>query len=62
VDATQTKGIKLAGLMRGTGPEPVVDVVRNKVVAKKPAPTPPPAPVYTVEAIRAAKRSSEVVK
>jgi len=62
VDATQTKGIKLAGLMRGTGPEPVVDVVRNKVVAKKPVPTPPPAPVYTVEAIRAAKRSSEVVK
>src|SRR6186713_503491 len=62
VDSTQTKGIKLAGLMRGTGPEPVVDVVRNKVVAKKAAPTPPPAPVYTVEAIRAAKRSSEVVK
>ena len=62
VDATATKGIKLAGLMRGTGPEPVVDVVRNKVVAKKAAPTPPPAPVYTVEAIRAAKRSSEVVK
>jgi len=40
----------------------VVDVVRNKVVAKKAAPTPPPAPVYMVEAIRAAKRSSEVVK
>jgi len=62
VGATDTKGIKLAGLMRGTGPEPVVDVVRNRVVARKPAPTPPPPPVYTVEAIRAAKRSSEVVK
>jgi pilus assembly protein CpaB len=62
VHATDTKGIKLAGLMRGTGPEPVVDVARNKVVARKPAPTPPSPPVYTVEAIRAAKRSSEVVK
>jgi pilus assembly protein CpaB len=62
VDATDTRGIKLGGLMRGTGPEPVVDIARNKVVAKKPAPTPPPVPVYTVETIRAAKRSSEVVK
>ncbi len=48
--------------MRGTGPEPVVDPVTNRVVARKPSPTPPPPPVYTVEAIRAAKRSSEVVK
>ena len=62
VDATDTRGIRLAALMRGTGPEPVVDPVRNRVVARKAAPTPPPPPVYTVEAIRAAKRSSEVVK
>ena len=62
VKATDTRGIKLAGLMRGTGPEPIVDPVKNRVVARKPAPTPPPPPVYTVEAIRAAKRSSEVVK
>jgi pilus assembly protein CpaB len=62
VKATDTKGIKLAGLMRGTGPEPIVDPVKNRVVARKPAPTPPPPPVYKVEAIRAAKRSSEVVK
>jgi pilus assembly protein CpaB len=62
VTATATKGVRLASLMRGTGPEPVVDPVRNRVVARKPAPTPPPAPVYTVQAIRAAKRSSEVVK
>ena len=58
----RTKGIRLAGLMRGTGPEPVVDPVKNKVVARKPSPAPAPPPVYTVEAIRAAKRSSEVVK
>jgi pilus assembly protein CpaB len=62
VKATDTRGIKLAGLMRGTGPEPIVDPVKNRVVARKPAPTPPPPSVYTVEAIRAAKRSSEVVK
>jgi pilus assembly protein CpaB len=62
VDSTETKGIRLAGLMRGTGPEPVVDPVKNKVVARKPSPAPAPPPVYTVEAIRAAKRSSEVVK
>jgi pilus assembly protein CpaB len=62
VKATDTRGIKLAGLMRGMGPEPIVDPVKNRVVARKPAPTPPPPPVYTVEAIRAAKRSSEVVK
>ena len=62
VDATSTRGIKLAGLMRGTGPEPIVDPVKNRVVARRPSPTPPPPPIYTVEAIRAAKRSSEVVK
>ena len=62
VEPTDTKGIRLAALMRGTGPEPVIDQTRRRVVATKPTPaaaaTPP---IYTVEAIRAAKRSSEVV-
>jgi pilus assembly protein CpaB len=65
VAPTDTKGVRLAALMRGTGPEPVIDPVRNRVVARKPAPAPAapvPAPVYTVEAIRAAKRSAEVVR
>ena len=35
VSATDTKGVRLAGLMRGTGPEPVVDPVANRVVARK---------------------------
>ena len=61
VAPTETRGVRLAALMRGTGPEPVIDPVRNRVVARKPAPTPVPA-VYTVEAIRAAKRSAEVVR
>jgi pilus assembly protein CpaB len=60
VTPTDTKGVRLAALMRGTGPEPVIDPARNKVVARKPAPT-PVVNVYKVEAIRAAKRTSEVV-
>ena len=62
VDPTDTKGIRLASLMRGTAPEPVIDPVRHRVVARKPDPTPAPPPVYSVETIRAAKRSAEVVQ
>jgi pilus assembly protein CpaB len=62
VKSTDTKGIKLAALMRGAGPEPVIDHAKNRVIAKVAPPTPPPPPVYMVEAIRAAKRSAEVVK
>jgi hypothetical protein len=54
--------VKLASLMRGNNPEPVIDRVKNRVVAKVPSPTPPPPPLYTVETIRAAKRTAEVVK
>jgi pilus assembly protein CpaB len=61
VQPTDTKGIRLAALMRGTGPEPVIDQKRHRVVATKPTPAAAPPPVYTVEAIRAAKRSAEVV-
>jgi pilus assembly protein CpaB len=61
VVATDTKGVKLAALMRGTGPEPVIDHTRNRVIARVAPPAPPPPPVYTVETIRAAKRGSEVV-
>ena len=62
VASTDTRGVRLAALMRGNGPEPVVDPVRNRVVARRPAATPPPPAVYTVEAIRGAKRSAEVVR
>jgi pilus assembly protein CpaB len=63
VDPTDTKGVKMAALMRGNNPEPVIDRVKNRVikVVAPPGPPPPP-PVYTVETIRAAKRSAEVVK
>ena len=62
INPTDTKGVKLASLMRGNNPEPVIDRVKNRVVAKVPSPTPPPPPLYTVETIRAAKRTAEVVK
>lgn len=64
VDPAATKGIKLAALMKGTGPEPVLDTPKRKMVAKPVAapPPPPPAPqIYKVEAIRAAKRTEEAV-
>mgnify|MGYP001040528569 CR=1 FL=1 len=62
VGSTDTKGVKLAALLRGNNPEPVVDRARNRVVARVAPPPPPPPPPYTVETIRAAKRGSEVVK
>jgi pilus assembly protein CpaB len=67
VDAepTKTQGIRLAALMRGTGPEPVLDTKQRRVVPARPVVLPPPpvGPViYRVEAIRAAKRSEEVVR
>jgi pilus assembly protein CpaB len=62
---TETNGIRTAALL-GTAPPPapVVKTVSNRRVAVPP-PAPPPAPVskiYTVEAIRGAKRSEEVVR
>jgi pilus assembly protein CpaB len=65
VDPSDTTGIKLAALMKGTGPEPVLDTPKRKMVpAKAPSPVAaaPQAPqIYKVEAIRAAKRTEEAV-
>ena len=64
VDMTQTAGIKLTALMRGTGPEPVLDKTQRRMVPAKPQTTPLPVvpSVYRVETIRAAKRADEVVR
>jgi pilus assembly protein CpaB len=66
VDPTATSGIKLAALMRGTGPEPVLDVKKQRMVPVRraaPAPAEVVVPsVYRVETIRAAKRGEEVVR
>jgi pilus assembly protein CpaB len=63
VDTTQTAGIKLTALMRGTGPEPVLDKTQRRMVPAKPQVSLPVVPsVYRVETIRAAKRAEEVVR
>jgi pilus assembly protein CpaB len=62
---TETKGVRLAGLMGAPDDPPVVKVKngQSRVVARKPVEVMPEAPkLYQVEAIRAAKRSEEVVK
>jgi len=62
VDPADTKGIKLAALMKGTGPEPVLDAPKRKMVPSKKVEAAPPVPqIYKVEAIRAAKRTEEAV-
>ena len=61
---TQTPGMKLSVLMRGPGGQPVIEQRENRAVAVRPRVVPvipPPPPVYRVEAIRAAKRSEEVI-
>ncbi|MGQ0732336.1 MAG: Flp pilus assembly protein CpaB [Acidobacteriota bacterium] len=62
-DPTETKGIRMASLMGQPDPPPVVRVVQGVPRAERPREAPAPAPsVYTVETIRAAKRTAEVVK
>lgn len=63
-EPTETKGTRMAALMGAPEPPPVTKVVRGVPRAvPPPAPVPPPPPpVYSVETIRAAKRTSEVVK
>jgi pilus assembly protein CpaB len=63
---TETHGIRLAGLMGEPAAAPVQKIVKGQkiMVAAKPTPIAAAAPpkLYTVEAIRAAKRSEEVVR
>ena len=60
---TETTGIRTAGLLGAApAPAPVVKTVQNRRVAEPPAPVVAASTVYTVEAIRGAKRSEEVVR
>ena len=65
-DETKTTGIRFASLMKGTGPQTVVDPPTRRVVAVRPPAPKPAAPVvpavYRVETIRGAKRAEEVVR
>ena len=57
---TSTQGIRSAGLLGQPAPQPVVKARVARAVVQ--APAPPPSKLYTVEAIRAAKRTEEVVR
>lgn len=62
---TETRGIKMASLMGAPEPPPVVKTIKGqaRVVTPKPAPAAVPEPkFYSVEAIRAAKRTEEVIR
>ena len=60
---TETSGTRLAALMGKPDPPPVTKVVQGvKRLVPPPAPVAAPPPIYQVETIRAAKRTSEVVK
>jgi pilus assembly protein CpaB len=65
-DETATKGVRTAGLFgqQAPPPAPKLAVLRAKAGPVKAEPAPPaPAPkAYTVEAIRGAKRSEEIVR
>jgi Flp pilus assembly protein CpaB len=71
-EPTTTGGVRTAALLSGSAAgqtvqdEPAAPVVKPKPKAVAVAPPPPPAPeppkLYTVEAIRAAKRTEEAVR
>jgi pilus assembly protein CpaB len=61
-DDTKTSGARMASLMGSPDPPPVRQVVSGRPKMVTPPP-PPPAPApYTVEAIRGAKRTQEIIK
>jgi pilus assembly protein CpaB len=61
---TETQGARYSALLGKPSPEPIKQQVGTRTVARAaPKPPPPPAPkIYTVETIRAAKRSEEEVR
>jgi pilus assembly protein CpaB len=62
VAPTTTNGVKMANLMGAAAPPAVVKRVEGRRVVQAPPPPPPAPKIYTVEAIRAAKRTEESVK
>ena len=62
-EPTKTQGVRLTSLMGPPAPPPVEKTVKGrKMVVAVAAPQPPPPKIYTVETIKAAKRTEEVVK
>ncbi len=62
-DPTKTTGARIAALMGAPDPPPVTRVVSGvRRVVEKPREAPPAPAIYSVETIRAAKRTAEVIK
>jgi pilus assembly protein CpaB len=62
-EETETKGTRVASLMGAPEAPPAPRVARARPTAERPREAPAPAPqIYTVETIRAAKRTAEVVR
>lgn len=62
-EIAQTAGIKVTALMLGaTPPPPVIRTIANRKVVVTPPPVAAAPHIYTVEAIRASKRSEETIK
>ena len=61
---TKTEGARMAALLGEASPAPITKIVNGQKIAKAaPKPEPPAPPkIYTVETIRAAKRSEEDVR
>lgn len=60
---TETTGVRMASLLGAPDPPPVQRAVEGRKVAVATPPAPQPAPqIYSVEAIRAAKRTHETVR
>jgi pilus assembly protein CpaB len=62
---TETNGVRLASLMGSPDAAPVVKVEKGqrRMVVPKPVPAVAPVPsIYSIEAIKAAKRSEEIIK
>lgn len=62
VAPTMTNGVRMANLLSTPSPPVVVKRVEGRRVVQAPPPPPPAPKIYTVEAIRAAKRTEESVK
>ena len=61
--SVETQGVRMASLMGAPAPPPVERKVAGRVVMRTPKPEAPPAPkAYTVETIRAAKRTEETIR
>jgi pilus assembly protein CpaB len=59
---TESVGARRASLLGAPPPPPVQRVVQGRKVMKAAAPVAAPAPRYTVETIRAAKRAEETIR